>query len=93
MALNNSRIIYPPITTGFNNDRIVSFAGLTDVVILLSQAPYMSNITVEQQYYPATISMVAGKGCNYMILELFEKLAIAEIIRDIQTEPNTFPIV
>jgi hypothetical protein len=62
MALTDSRIISPPITTGFNNDRIASFAGLTDVAIPLSQVPYMSNITVEQEYYPVTISMVAARA-------------------------------
>ena len=43
-------------------------------------------------YLPVTVSMVAARGCDYMLLSLVRDLGQAGILRRVQTGVNTFPV-
>ena len=66
--------------TGFSNGRISVFSEILDIVVLIGQVPYNSTITGRVDYLPVTISFMAAKGCDYMLLNLIEALSDAGIV-------------
>jgi hypothetical protein len=55
------------------------------MVIPIGQAAYNSTITLQSEYLPVAIDIMAAKGCDGMIFELAEKLQAAGIVKAVGT--------
>ena len=77
---------------GYSEYCIAEFAGVPNIVIPVGQISYISTVTMNVEYLPVTVSMVAAKGCDYMLLNLVRDLGQAGILRRVQTGVNTFPV-
>ena len=78
----------PP--TGFSNGRISVLTEIPDIVVPIGQVPYHSTITGRTEYLPVTISLMAAKGCDYMLLNLIEGLSDAGIISGVKVGATAF---
>lgn len=52
-----------------------------DVVFPIGQAAYNSTITLQTEYLPVSVDLVAGKGCDGMLFALAEELTTAGILK------------
>ena len=77
---------------GYIDYRIAELGGGPDIVVPIGQVSYISNVTMNVQYLPVTVSIVVASGCDYMLLSLVKDLGQAGILRRVQTGINTFPI-
>ncbi|KAL2871248.1 glutamyl-tRNA(Gln) amidotransferase, subunit A [Aspergillus lucknowensis] len=75
----------PGIPTGFSPSRIANIAGVPDIVIPVGEAPYNSTITLQPEYLPVAVDIIAAHGCDLMLLNLVNELAARGIIK----EPGT----
>ena len=78
----------PP--TGFSNGRISVFTEIPDIVMPIGQVGYNSTISGRLEYLPVTISFMAAKGCDYMLLNLIEALSDAGIVSSVNVGTTAF---
>jgi Asp-tRNA(Asn)/Glu-tRNA(Gln) amidotransferase A subunit family amidase len=78
----------PPF--GFSNGRISSFTEVPDIVVPIGQVGYNSTITGRLEYLPVTVSFLAAKGCDYMLLNLIQALQNAGIIFGVKVGTTAF---
>jgi Asp-tRNA(Asn)/Glu-tRNA(Gln) amidotransferase A subunit family amidase len=76
--------------TGFSNGRISVFTEIPDIVVPIGQVAYNSTISGTLEYLPVTISLMAAKGCDYMLLNLIEALSTAGIISGVKVGAAAF---
>ena len=55
------------------------------MVLPIGQAAYNSTITLQTEYLPVAVDILAAKGCDGMIFELAERLQAAGIVRAVET--------
>ncbi|KAI4746644.1 amidase signature enzyme [Aureobasidium sp. EXF-12298] len=70
----------PGIPTGFSTSRISIFSGVPDFVLPIGQAAYKSNITLQTEYLPVSVDILAAKGCDGMIFGLVQDLVKAGVL-------------
>ncbi|KUJ09500.1 putative Glutamyl-tRNA amidotransferase subunit A [Mollisia scopiformis] len=83
-ATPNYRNLYrnsPVPPTGFSISRVSNFAEVPDMVFPIGQAAYNSTITLQEEYLPVTVDVVAARGCDGMIFGLAEALTNAGILK------------
>lgn len=56
-------------------------AEVPDVVLPIGQAAYNSTVTLQTEYLPVSVDLVAAKGCDGMLFALAEELTTAGILR------------
>jgi hypothetical protein len=61
-------------------------------VVPLGQVPYNSTITGMTEFLPVTISMVARKGCDYMLFDLISALESSGIISSVGVGKTAFAV-
>ncbi|THW52626.1 amidase signature enzyme [Aureobasidium pullulans] len=71
----------PGVPTGFSTSRISIFSGVPDFVIPIGETPYLSNITLQTEYLPVSVDILAAKGCDGMIFGLVQDLVKAGLIK------------
>ncbi|KAF8847583.1 putative Glutamyl-tRNA amidotransferase subunit A [Acephala macrosclerotiorum] len=71
----------PTPPTGFGISRVSNFAEVPDMVFPVGQAAYNSTITLQEEYLPVTVDILAAKGCDGMIFALAEALTKAGILK------------
>ncbi|KAG4034097.1 hypothetical protein MFRU_003g00730 [Monilinia fructicola] len=64
----------PGIPSGWTIDRVSNFAEVPDMVFQIGQVAYNSSISMQTEYLPVAIDVVARKGCDGMIFELAKRL-------------------
>jgi len=55
------------------------------MVVPIGQAAYNSTITLQSEYLPVAVDIMAAKGCDGMIFELVEKLQAEGIVKVVGT--------
>lgn len=80
-AYRNQYRSAPGIPTGFSTSRISVVAGMPDFVVPIGQAPYESNVTLQTEYLPVTVDILAARGCDGMIFGLVRDLVGAGLLR------------
>ncbi|CAI7611624.1 unnamed protein product [Penicillium glandicola] len=75
----------PSAPTGFATSRIANFAGVPDMVVPIGQALYNSTITLQQEYLPVAVDILAPHGCDLMVFNLINDLVEAGIVKQPQT--------
>ncbi|KAL5508468.1 COQ2 [Sanghuangporus vaninii] len=78
----------PPI--GFSDGRVAVHGRTPDIVVPLGQVPYNSTISGITEFLPVSISLVARRGCDFMLLDLVGKLADAGVITKVKTGRTAF---
>ncbi|KAK5231669.1 hypothetical protein LTR72_000853 [Exophiala xenobiotica] len=73
--------------TGAN---ICPIYGCADFTIPIGQVPYFSNVTFHEEMVPVTINMVVKRGCDFVLLNMIEKMADAGILKTVKTGRTAF---
>ncbi|KAL4781350.1 amidase signature domain-containing protein [Aspergillus varians] len=73
----------PPM--GFKDGRIGSMAGVPDFVVPVGEVPYNSTVSRRTEYMPVTMSFVAARGCDLMLVDLVRDLEDAGVLRPVET--------
>ncbi|TKA76728.1 hypothetical protein B0A49_01173 [Cryomyces minteri] len=77
-----NRYLNPPkVPVGFSTGRISVFSGAPDFVLPLGQASYFSNITLDQEYLPVTVDIMAAKGCDGLIFSIVRDLVKTGVLK------------
>ncbi|OCB84568.1 amidase signature enzyme [Sanghuangporus baumii] len=84
----SSRPSAPP--TGFSDGRVAVHGRTPDIVIPLGQVSYNSTISGISEILPVSISLVARRGCDFMLLDLVGKLADAGVIIKVKAGRTAF---
>ncbi|KAF5346230.1 hypothetical protein D9758_014403 [Tetrapyrgos nigripes] len=74
------------IPFGFSSSRVANLARSAEVVIPIGQIPFHSNITEVEEYLPVSISLVARRGCDFVLLDLVDKLADEGLVQEVHQE-------
>lgn len=69
---------------------IAPFAEVTDVVIPIGQVAYFSNVTLQEEYLPVTLNIMAAKGCDLMVLDLVNDLYREGLLSLVETGSSIF---
>lgn len=64
--------------------------GCVDMTIPIGQVPYYSNVTFHTEYMPVTVSVIAKRGCDYMLWNMWEKLADLGVLKEVNTGRTAF---
>ncbi|KAL3473077.1 amidase signature domain-containing protein [Aspergillus californicus] len=87
---NASFLAVLPEGAGMTCANICPYFACADYTIPLGQVPYESPITMVTEYYPVSINMIVRRGCDFMLFDLVERLADADIIRAVKTGRTPF---
>ncbi|CDH11787.1 related to D-mandelate dehydrogenase [Zygosaccharomyces bailii ISA1307] len=92
-AYRNTYVPAPTVASisGFSELYISSFARTPEAVIPLGEIAYNSTITLTKKYLPVTAAIGAAPGCDFMVLDLIERLGKANIIGTVATGQRLFP--
>ncbi|KAK4684835.1 hypothetical protein P7C73_g5327, partial [Tremellales sp. Uapishka_1] len=63
-----------------------------DYTIPIGQVPYRSVISKNVEMKTVSISLIARRGCDFMLLDMVEKLAEAGVIGKVATDRTAFPL-
>ncbi|KAF5344802.1 hypothetical protein D9758_014416 [Tetrapyrgos nigripes] len=78
------------IPFGFSSNRVANLARSAEVVIPIGQIPFHSNITEVEEHLPVSISLVARRGCDFVLLDLVDKLADEGLVQEVKTGRTAF---
>lgn len=76
---------------GFKDGRISIMARVPDLVVPVGEVSYNSTISLNMEYMPVTMSFVAARGCDLMLVNLIEELEKAGILKPVSTGPMMYP--
>ena len=79
----------PPM--GFKNGRIANMADVPDLVVPVGEIPYNSTVSLKTEYMPVTMSFVASRGCDLMLVNLIRDLEEAGILKPVKTGSRMYP--
>jgi hypothetical protein len=83
LATTSYRNVYssmPGIPSGWSVSRVSNFAEVPDMVWPIGQAAYNSTISLQTEYLPVAVDIIARKGCDGMIFALTEQLLTEGIL-------------
>ncbi|KAJ9145344.1 Amidase signature domain protein [Pleurostoma richardsiae] len=64
--------------------------GCVDMTIPIGQVTYQSNVTFHSEYMPVTVSVIAKRGCDFMLWNMWEKLAENGVLKTVKTGRTAF---
>ncbi len=79
-----------PKTAKITGANICPIYGCADFTIPIGQVPYFSNVTYHEEMVPVTINMVVKRGCDFVLLNMIEKMADAGILKTVKTGRTPF---
>ncbi|KAI0131118.1 amidase family protein [Daldinia grandis] len=79
-----------PPTAGINGASLCPIYGCVDMTIPIGQVPYLSNVSFVQEMVPVTVSVIAKRGCDFMLWNMWEKLADEGVLKTIKTGRTAF---
>jgi len=59
--------------------------GCADFTVPIGQVPYWSNVTFHEEFVPVTINMVVKRGCDFVLMNMIEKLADEGVLKTVKT--------
>lgn len=69
----------------FSTSRLSVYSGAPDMVVPIGEVPYHSAITNHVEVLPATVDIMAAKGCDGMIFSLVQDLHAAGLLATVKT--------
>ena len=85
-----SYLAIKPPTAKITGANICPIYGCADFTIPIKQVPYFSNVTFHEEMIPVTINMVAKRGCDFVLLNMIERMADAGILMTVKTGRTPF---
>jgi hypothetical protein len=85
-----SYLAIKPKTAQITGAGICPIYGCADFTIPIGQVPYFSNVTYHEEMVPVTINMVVKRGCDFVLLNMIEKMADAGILKTVRTGRTAF---
>ncbi|KAI2610665.1 amidase family protein [Hypoxylon fragiforme] len=79
-----------PPGAGINGASLCPIYGCVDMTIPIGQVPYLSNITLVEEMVPVTVSVIARRGCDFMLWNMWERLADEGVLRAVKTGRTPF---
>ncbi|CEI42154.1 unnamed protein product [Fusarium venenatum] len=81
-SLNDTATDFPT-----SPNRLASIAGIPDYAITLGAFDMgsFSNVTLQNQTTPVSVNIMAGRGCDFVILDILEALHKEGVIRKVKT--------
>lgn len=79
-----------PEGAGISGANLCPIYGCVDMTIPIGQVPYRSNVTLVEEMVPVTVSVVARRGCDFMLWDMFERLADEGVLRTVKTGRTPF---
>ncbi|KAI1410053.1 amidase family protein [Hypoxylon sp. FL1857] len=79
-----------PPTAGINGASLCPIYGCVDMTIPIGQVPYVSNVTFVEEMVPVTVSVIAKRGCDFMLWNMWERLADEGVLKTIKTGRTAF---
>ncbi|KAI0007521.1 amidase family protein [Xylariaceae sp. FL0662B] len=79
-----------PPTAGINGASLCPIYGCVDMTIPIGQVSYMSNVTFVEEMVPVTVSVIAKRGCDFMLWNMFENLTNEGVLKAIKTGRTAF---
>ncbi|KAI1453513.1 amidase family protein [Annulohypoxylon moriforme] len=79
-----------PPTAGISGASLCPIYGCVDMTIPIGQVPYASNVTFVEEMVPVTVSVIAKRGCDFMLWNMWEKLADEGVLKTIKTGRTAF---
>jgi len=76
---------------GFSDGRISNMARVPDLVVPVGEIPYNSTVSLKMEHMPVTMSFVAARGCDLMLVNLIEDLEKAGVLKPVSTGPMMYP--
>lgn len=76
---------------GFHDVYIAVMARTPDLVVPVGEIPYNSTVTLKTEYIPVAVSLVAARGCDFMLVNLIEDLEKAGVLKPVSTGPMMYP--
>ncbi|PWY79239.1 amidase family protein [Aspergillus heteromorphus CBS 117.55] len=64
--------------------------GCADVTIPIGQVPYLSPISMVVEQWPVSFNLIVRRGCDFVLLNMVEKMAEAGIIKSVKTGRTAF---
>lgn len=64
--------------------------GCADFTVPIGQVPYWSNVTLHEEMVPVTINLVVKRGCDFVLMNLIEKLADEGVLKTVKTGRTPF---
>ncbi|KZT62925.1 amidase family protein [Calocera cornea HHB12733] len=87
---NATLLSYRPPTAKTTGASICSFAGCPDFTVQLGQVPYFSNVTFHTEMVPVAINVVARRGCDFMLFNLFAEMESRGMLSPVKTGRTPF---
>ncbi|KAI9742011.1 MAG: hypothetical protein M1834_000400 [Cirrosporium novae-zelandiae] len=78
------------VNGAFAYNRISILAEAPDFVVPIGQVAYFSELSETVEWLPVSVSIVARKGCDYMLFDLLAGLQEAGILKGVKTGRRTF---
>lgn len=85
-----TRLNYTPPSVLARGVDFCSFAGCADYTIPIGQVEYFSNVTRVMEMVPVTLSVVAKRGCDFVLFNVIERLAELGFVRAVKTGRAAF---
>ncbi|KAI1106445.1 amidase family protein [Jackrogersella minutella] len=79
-----------PPTAGISGASLCPIYGCVDMTIPIGQVPYASNVTFVEEMVPVTVSVIAKRGCDFMLWNMWERLADEGVLRTVKTGRTAF---
>ena len=77
-------------TAAITGAGICPIYGCADFTVPIGQVAYFSNVTFHEEMVPVTINMVVKRGCDFVLLNMIEKMADAGILKTVKTGRTPF---
>ena len=85
----NFLAVKPPLAA-VTGASICPIYGCADFTIPIGQVPYYSNVTFHEEMVPVTINMVVKRGCDFVLMNMIEKLADEGVLKTVKTGRTAF---
>lgn len=79
-----------PPGAGISGASLCPIYGCVDHTIPIGQVSYWSNVTFVEEMVPVTVSVIAKRGCDFMLWNMWEKLADEGVLKTIKTGRTAF---
>lgn len=79
-----------PPGAGISGANLCPVYGCVDMTIPIGQVPYQSNVSLVEEMVPVTVSVVARRGCDFMLWDMVERLAEEGVLRTVGTGRTAF---
>lgn len=93
LVTNNSAAAFlatVPARAVVSGATICPIFGCVDMTIPIGQVPYFSNVTFHVEYMPVSVSVIAKRGCDFMLWNMWQKLADLGVLKTMKTGRTAF---